>query len=396
MQPESISNTVELFGKIRTNQDLQAGKGDEGVADVLNGLFPFGSTSLNRLQLQQALDGISASESAGSSFSLSVPSAHFVEGLKLLADNELHPAFPAQAFAVVQHQLVGIVAGQLQSPDFLFQIGVEKALFPAGDAGLRHATPKSVMALTLDKVKSYYASTFRPDMTTIVIVGKVDPAQAKQQVEQAFAGWKAHGAKPDVNYAAVPANKPGQLQVPDSSASQDSVQLAQTIDVTRDDPQRFALNLGNEVLGGGFYASRLYHDLRDKNGLVYNVSTSFDLDKHRGTYTVAYGCDPDKVAAARTMVIRDLKQMQSEPVSRSDLKRAKGILLRQIPLGESSFGAIGGQLLTLATEDKPLDAMTIAAEHYLKLTARDVQQAYAKHIRLDDFVTAVKGPAPKG
>ena len=44
----------------------------------------------------------------------------------------------------------------------------------------------------------------------------------------------------------------------------------------------------------------------------------------------------------------------------------------------------------------PLDAMTIAGQHYLKLTAKDVQQAYAKHIRPDDFVTAVKGPAPKG
>lgn len=395
VQPESISDTVEVFGQIKTNQDLQAPKGEEGVADVLDGLFPFGSTSLNRLQLQQALDAISATASAGSRFSLAVPSAHFAEGIKLLADNELHPALPAQAFAVVRHQMAGIAAGQLQSPDFLTQLGLGKALLPANDPQLRHATPQDVMGLTLDKVRRYYASAFRPDMTTIVIVGKVDPAQAKRQVEQAFAGWKAEGARPEVNYAAVPASKPGQLQVPDSSASQDSVQLAQTIDVTRDDPQRFALNLGNEVLGGGFYASRLYHDLRDTNGLVYNVSTAFDLDKHRGTYTVSYGSDPDKVAAARAMVIRDLKQMQSEPVTETELKRAKGILLRQIPLGESSFGAIGGQLLSLATEDKPLDAMTIAAEHYLKLSAKDVQQAYAKHIHPNGFVTAVKGPAPK-
>ncbi len=396
VQPESISNTVELFGKIRTNQDLQAGKGEEGVAEVLGGLFPFGSTHLNRLQLQQALDGISASESAGSSFSLSVPSAHFAEGLKLLADNELHPALPPQAFAVVQHQLAGIVAGQLQSPDFLTELGLDKALLPANDPQLRHATPQNVMALTPDKVKSYYAATFRPDMTTIVIVGKVDPVQAKQLVEQAFGDWTADGAKPAVDYAGVPANKACELNVPDTSATQDSVQMAQTIAVTRNDPARYALYLGNEVLGGGFYASRLFHDLRDKRGLVYTVNTSFDLGKNRSTYAVSFGADPDKVAAARELVMQDLKQMQQAPVTETELKRAKGILLRQIPLGESSFGAIGGQLLSLATEDKPLDAMTIAAEHYLKLTARDVQQAYAKHIRPDDFVTAVKGPAPKG
>ncbi|SFL13863.1 M16 family metallopeptidase [Rhodanobacter glycinis] len=396
VQPESVSDTVEVFGNINTNQDLQAPKGEEGVADVLDGLFPFGTTDMNRLQFQQALDQISAHVSNGSSFSLAVPSAHFDEGIKLLAAGELHPALPAQAFAVVQHQTAAGVAGELQSPGTLLQLGLAKALFPAHDPDLRHPTPQSVMGLSLDKVKQYYAQAFRPDMTTIVVVGKVDPAQAKQAVEQAFGGWKASGPKPDVDYAAVPPNKVGQLHVPDSSAVQDSVTLAQTVNVTRDDPARFALNLGNQVLGGGFYASRFYHDLRDKAGLVYTVSSHFDLDKHRGTYNVSYGCDPDKVAAARAMVLRDLKQMQATPVSASDLKRAKGILLRQLPLRESSFGAIGHQLLTLSQQGKPLDAMTVAGEHYLKLTAKDVQQAYAKHIRTDAFVTAVKGPTPKG
>lgn len=396
VQPESISDTVQVYGEVQANQDLQAAKGEEGVDDVLGQLFQFGTTHLNRLQYQAALDNISAKASAGNRFSLAVPSAHFAEGIKLLADAELHPALPAQAFPVVQHQIAGLVAGQVQSPDFLADIGLDKALLPAGDPALRYATPQSVSSLSLDKVKQYYAQTFRPDMTTIVVVGKVDPAQAKQAIEQAFGQWKASGARPAVDYAAVPKNKPGQLQVPDKSASQDSVQMAQTIDVTRNDTDRFALNLGNEVLGGGFYASRLYHDLRDTRGLVYNVGTRFDLGKNRSTYTVDFGADPDKVKAASAIVVQDLKQMQSTPVSSSDLARAKGILLRQIPLGESSFGAIGGQLLQLSIEGKPLDAMTIAGEHYLKLTAPEVQHAYAKHIRPDDFVTAVKGPAPKG
>jgi len=396
VQPESISDTVTVFGRIKTNEDLQAPKGQEGVADVLEGLFGFGTTSLDRLKFQQALDEISAHESAGSSFSLAVPSAHFADGMKLLADNELHPALPAQAFAVVQHQQAGLVAGQIQSPGFLTELGLGKALLPASDSQLRYAKPEDVMGLTLDKVKQYYAQTFRPDMTTIVIVGKVDPAQAKQAVEQAFGAWTATGAKPDVNYAAVPLNKASELHVPDATSVQDSVKLAQNIDVTRDDPVRYALNLGNQVLGGGFYASRLFRDLRDKSGLVYTVGTRFELGKHRSTYTVSYGCDPDKVVAARTIVVKDLKEMQNEPVSDTDLKRAKGILLRQIPLGESSFGAIGGQLLSLSIQDRPLNAMTIAGQHYLQLTAPEVQQAYAKHIRADAFVTAVKGPEPKG
>ena len=396
VQPETISDTVELYGAVQTNQDLQAPKGEEGVADVLEGLFPFGTRQLDRLAFQQALDAISAHESAGSNFSLAVPSAHFAEGVKLLADNELRPTLPAQAFAVVQRQVAGAAAGVLQSPGFLFEQGLDKALLPANDPSLRHPTPQNVMALTLDKVKAYYAQTFRPDLTIIVVVGKVDPALAKKVIEQAFGDWKAQGPKPDTNYAAVPANRPGKLHVPDASAVQDSVDMAQTIDITFNDPARFAINLGNQVLGGGFYASRLTRDLREKHGLVYTVGVGLDARKHRGSYKVFFGCDPDKVAAASTLVVQDLKQMQQQPVSETELRQAKGILLRRIPLGESSFGAIGSQLLTLAQEGKPLDAMTIAGQHYLQLTAPEVQQAFAKYVRPDGLVTAAKGPAPKG
>ncbi len=395
VQPESISDTVQVYGKIKTNEDLQAPKGEEGVADVLDGLFPFGTTSLDRLRFQQALDAISARESAGSSFSLAVPSANFAQGMSLLADNELRPALPPEAFNVVQRQQAGFVSGQIQSPDFLLQLGLGKALLPTGDPQLRYAKPQEVMGLNLDKVKAYYARTFRPDMTTIVIVGKIDPERAKKIVEETFGAWKSEGAQPNVDYAAVPSNRSSHLYVPDNSASQASVHMAETIDVTRDDPVRFALNLGNQVLGGGFYASRLYRDLRDKSGLVYTVGTRFDLGKRRSTYTVSFGADPDKVAAAGAIVVKDLAEMQREPISASDLKRAKGILLRQIPLGEASFDAIGGQLLQLSIEDKPLDAMTIAGRHYLQLTAAEVRQAYAKHIRAQGFVTAVKGPMPR-
>ena len=395
VQPESISDTVTVFGRVRTNQDLQAAPGEEGIADVLDGLFPFGSASRDRLALRRALDDISASASAGASFSLAVPAAHFEQGMALLADNELHPALPERAFEVVRGQQAGFAAGQIESPDFLTQIGIARALLPAKDPALRYATPQNVQALTLDKVRQYYARTFRPDMTTIVIVGKVDPRQALQVVERTFGAWNASGPRPEVDYPPVPANPPGHLRVPDASAVQDSVQMTQTIDVTRDDPVRYALNLGNEVLGGGFYASRLYRDLRDRTGLVYTVDSSFSFDKHRGSYTVSYGCDPAKTAAAGALVVEDLKQMQTEPISAEDLLRAKSILLRQIPLSEASFGAIGGQLLTLASENRPLDALSIAARHYLQLGAAEVQQAYAQHIRPDAFVTAVKGPAPQ-
>lgn len=396
VQPETVSKTVEVYGQIKTNQDMQAPKGQEGVADVLGSLFEFGAADMNRLQFQTALDGISAHESAGDSFSLLVPSAHFNQGMKLLADNELHPAMPARAFMIMQHNQAGAAAGTIQSPDFLNNIHLDRALYPADFPGLRYATPKSIGSLSLADVKAYYDATFRPDMTTIVVIGDVTPEQARKAVEANFGSWKASGPKPDTNYPAVPMNKPSQFHTPDSSAVQDSVTLEHTVALTQNSPDRYAVTLGNEVLSGGVFASRLWRDLRVKGGLVYGVRSGLNLEKNTGTFDVSYGCDPDKVAKARAMVVRDIKQMQDAPVSADELHTAKGMVLRQIALSESSFGSIAGQLLNFSLEGKPLDSNAIAARKYLHMTAPQIQAAFRKYLHPDAFVTAVKGPAPKG
>ncbi len=394
VQREQVSKTVEVVGQIDTNQDLQAPKGQEGVSGVLGSLFNFGTTSMDRLEFQAALDAISAHESAGSSFSLAVPAANFTRGMQLLADNQLHPAMPEQAFAVMQKNQQGAVAGLNQSPDFLNNLHLDQALYPAGDPDLRYATPQSVANLTLKEVQQYYEQTFRPDMTTIVIIGDVTPDEARKVTEATFGSWKAAGPKPNTHYPAVPDNKASEFHTPDASAVQDSVTLAETIPMGYNSDGRLALYLGNQILGGGFDA-HLMQDLRSRAALVYGVGSSVSLQKHRGQFSVSYGSDPDKVAEARTMVIRDVKQMQTTPVTEAELHAAKGKMLRMLALGQSSFDSIAGNFLTLAMQGKPLDADAIAAKKYMVLTAPEIQGSFKKYVRPDGFVTAVKGPAPK-
>jgi zinc protease len=136
-------------------------------------------------------------------------------------------------------------------------------------------------------------------------------------------------------------------------------------------------------------------DLRVKGGLVYGVSSSVDLQKHRGRFSIDYGCDPDKVAEARTLVVRDVKQMQDTPVADAELHAAKGKMLRSLALGQSSFDSIASNFLGLSMQGKPLDADAIAAKKYMAMTAADIQAVFKQDLRPDGFVTAVKGPAPK-
>ncbi len=394
VQPESVSDTINVYGDIRSDSDLEAPKGQKGVDSVLSQLFDFGTTTLNRIQFQAALDAIGADESAGTGFSLQVLAQDFDRGVQLLADNELHPALPPRAFAIVQQQEAAYVAGQLQSPDYLAGRAEDRALFPQDDPVLRQETPGSVSGLTLQDVKSYYQQVFRPDLTTIVVIGKVTPAEAKAVIEKYFGSWQSSGPKPPTFLPAVPPNKFSATTVPDRSRVQDSVTLAETLGINRFNPDYYALELGNEVLGGGFYASRLGQDLRENSGLVYYVNSSVDAGKNRTKYSVTYGCDPDNVSKARVIVIRDLESMQTAPVAARPLDEAKALLLRRIPLSESSESSIAEGWISRSEIGLPLNEPILAGRRYLKLTAQQVEAAFARWLRPSDLVQVVQGPAP--
>jgi zinc protease len=173
------------------------------------------------------------------------------------------------------------------------------------------------------------------------------------------------------------------------------VVLAQQMNLNRFDPDYYPIQLGNHVLGGGFYATRLYHDLRQVAGYVYNVDVSMEASKTRASYTVKYGSNPENVSKARALIQRDLDQMRTQDVSPDELHLAKALLLRQIPLGESSEEAVAGGLLRRAVIGLPLDEPIVAAKKYFDLNAGDVKAAFARQIRLGDFVQVVRGPAPQ-
>jgi zinc protease len=396
VQHESVSRTVSVYGKIKSNPALQVPSGKEGADEVLAALFSYGTETLDRLSFQKALDDIAARESAGRSFTLKVLTGHFERGVQLLADNVRNPGLPEEAFKVVQQETIGSLSGLLKSPSYLSQRALISALYPKDDPTLRQATPETVKNLTLDDVRNYYRSVFRPDMTMIVVIGQVTPERARKVIGKYFGGWKAEGPKPQTDLPPVPPNKPSSSVVPDKSRVQDEVTLAVTAGITRSDPDYYTLQVGRHVLSGAFYATRLYRDMRERTGLVYAVEAFLDVGKTRSICGIFYACDPQNVSKAREIAVRDLRDMQMEQVTATELRQAKTLLLRQIPLSEASVEGIAGRLLYYALEDLPLDEQLRAARHYRAITAPQVRAAFARWIRTSDFVQITTGPAPQG
>jgi zinc protease len=394
VRSDRTSPTISVSGSIKHDFGLQTPPGKEGVADILGSLFSYGTETLDRLAFNKALDDIAANETAGYSFSVTVLKADFARGIELLADNELRPALPVSAFGVVKQQTAEFVAGNLQSPEYRTHRALDLALLPAADPALREVTPQSLANVSLADVKAFHGATVRPDLTTIVVIGDVSAEEARTVVARWFGDWRASGPKPNTTPAPVPANAPAAVAVADAEAVQDTVYLAEQLQLNRFDPDFYPLELGTHVLGGGFYATRLYHDLRQVAGYVYTVDVHLEAAKTRANYAVTYGCDPGNVSKARALIERDLDQMRTQEVSADELHQAKALLLREIVLNESSEEAVARGLLARAELGLPLDEPQIASRKFYALTAAQVRAAFERALRPHGWVQVVRGPAP--
>jgi zinc protease len=291
-------------------------------------------------------------------------------------------------------QFAQIVAGRNRSPGYLMQRSLRSALFPATDPSLRETTPASIQGITIEQVRAFQAATFRPDLTTIVVIGKVTPEQARATIEKYFGAWAATGPKPDIDLPAVPSNATATIAVPDATRVQDNVVLAESLALTRSNPDYYAMELGSALLGGGFYSSRLSIHLRKEAGLVYSVSSNMQIGKTRGIYLIDFASDPQNVTKAAAMAVKDVRGLQEQPAGAEELLRTKALMLRQIPLSEASINEIARGIINRDDLGLPLDEPTIAARRYIALTPQDVQNVFKKWIRPDDFVRVSQGPTP--
>ncbi len=392
VQPERASSAVVVSGTVLHDAGLEEPAGEAGVGSVVENLLPFGTTSYSRLGYQAQLDAIAATATAGYNFSLTVLRSHFERGLQLLADDELHPALPQAGFATVQAQQAAALAGEATSPNHLAAVAAANGLFPKGDPARHFASSQDVTQLTLDQVRAYYAKTFRPDLTTLAIVGDVTPAEARAVVERWFGAWRSSGPRPQVFPSPVADNAPAAQSIPANGRVQDTVSLRETLPLSNTDPDLAPLEVANTVLSGDF-SSLLYRDMRVTTGYVYFVQTGLATGRTRSTFDVAYACAPENLAKAQAVFLRDLRGVRSTPIGAERLLRAKARLVSTVALTGQSYSGLAQRFVYDASQGLPLDDDYRIARAELGASAQDVRVAAARWIRPDGFVQVLIRPA---
>jgi zinc protease len=392
--PESVSPAVVVKGKIDTEPVYFEPQGREGVASLTNELMRWGTTSYDRKAYEAETDAIAAHVDLGSTFGLTVTSEHFDRAMQLLADGMLHPAFPPAGFAVSKMKQLQALSAAEHLPAVHAAIAQDEALYAPGDPRRRRATVQSTAAISPADVRRWYAFAFRPDLTTISIVGDVSPSRARSIAQRYFGSWRPFGNRPSFNRASLPqrASTRQTITVTSPSLVQSQVTLEEVLPVRYGDPDYAALLLANTILSGEGTGSLLFKELRIRDGYVYSVDSKFDIDEGGATFSISYASDPKDVDLAQAAAVAILRRLQSVPLADVELERAKALLVASRILPLDSYEGIAGDALR-RTADGETPAQTDAFWHrVLALTPVQLQGALRRELQPGAFVRVILEP----
>ncbi|BCN40371.1 peptidase M16 [Alicycliphilus denitrificans] len=257
-------------------------------------------------------------------------------------------------------------------------------------------TAQTLANIEAADLQAFHARYLQACRARVSIVGALTRAQAQQLVQTLLSRLPA---PPPADCAPLPAvpevqplEKAVQEDIPFASA-QAHVLIGQPGFVRRD-PDFLALLVGNHILGGGGFTSRLTNEVREKRGLSYSVGSSFSPGLNAGAFVVGLQTRPDQAAQA-VRVTRDvLKRFVEEGPTEAELRAAKDNLIGGFALRIDSNRKLLANVVNIAWNGLPLDYLEHWTDRVQALTVADIRAAFQRKLQPARMVTVVVGGQP--
>ena len=369
-----------------------------GLAALTAEVMRKGTTTLSAQQLAQKIDFVGADLeiSADRDFSQAVAQARIQDRdlvLGLLADVVEHPTFAADEVGRAKSQTQAAI---LQSRDNPSTIADEH--FAALVHGAHpYARPvsgdeKSVGGLKGEDLIAFHRAYWRPNNAVLAVAGDVRADDVFAAVEKAFGGWERADvpARPPVASPELNGTRVRLLNKPDLTQSQVRIGY---VGLPRTTPDYFAVQLMNYILGGGGFASRLTAEVRAKQGLTYDVSTSWSYGVDPGTFEIETFTKNATVQQAIDATFAVVKQYRDLGPTADELAKAKSFYLGAFPFLFQSPGDVARQWLVAEFYGLGDDYFEKYRERMRAVTVEDVKRVAQKYLRTEPVVIVVAGRA---
>lgn len=382
--------TFELSGLIASSPTFEP-SGKAGIIDLASSVADYGSAAYPFALRHATTDNLGAFVQTGQSFSAQGMARDFSTIVNVIADGEEHPTFAEPWFDISRSQLANSLQSQSTISGVMINRAYAQLLSQPGDPALVQPTSDSVMSITQNDLLNFTKTYWRPDLTTIAVVGDVTPARVRAVFNAAFAGWHSIGAKPRTQLEAYKPQSGGHDFV-GTDSQQLYVRLGQSA-IARNSPDYDTFLVLNQILGaGGAFESRLWQALRQQRGLVYGVQSSLHAGRDRGDFRIELNVAPDHVVQAVSIVRDQLHRLQTTPVSATELAEAKDRLIGDALLREASADGETSQILNIAINHLPLNYYSTLNARYANITANDIERVAKTYLRPDALIQIYAGP----
>lgn len=362
-----------------------------GLSALTTNLINQGSSGITANQLAERLADTGAQYSAQSTRDMAVLHLKTLTSpaaMKQAADTFAaiinQPSFPNEAFEREKNQQLLAIAQAQESPEEIANLIVFKKLY----AGHPYAHPingtrETVSALKTDDIKYFYQRYFVGSNAIVVIVGAISSEQAHQLAQQLTGNLPKGQSAPVIPKA--PQLKTSERINVDFPSTQTVLRLAQ-IGIDHHDPDYFPLTVGNYILGGGALVSKLSHEVREKRGLTYDISSQFIPMPGNGPFLVSLSTQNKEVITALKVTQDTLNNFVTQGPNEAELLAAKQYLMGSFPLSLASNVNIANMLLRMAFYHLPDDYLDTYLARINAVTTAEIKRALQKQINLDQML----------
>ncbi|MBV9101488.1 MAG: insulinase family protein [Candidatus Dormibacteraeota bacterium] len=346
-------------------------------------------------EISETIEGVGGVLDAGTDreatvFWTRVPATELDRALRLLSDMVARPRFTADDVAKERQVVVEELRMYQDSPSDFVQTVFDEVMWPSHPLGRDVAgREETVRGFTREDCAEHMTVHARPETLVVSMAGGVETAHAQAMLERELEGWdeRQRPARPDPEPATAPEGDA--LRVTWRRVEQASV-LVGARAPSYLDPRRFAVDILNVVLGEGM-SSRLFLELRERRGLVYDVHSFAARLSDSGVLGIGFGAEPRRAPTALRAAVHELRELADQDVGEAELAKAKAYAKGRLALHLEGTSALceyaGQQLLLTGTILSPEHI----AECYDAVTAADVRNA-AQDVLRGGLRCAVVGP----
>ncbi|MEA9600626.1 pitrilysin family protein [Polynucleobacter sp. MG-28-Ekke-A2] len=381
--------------------------GKSGLADMVAGLMNYGvrgkKGALTEAQIADEIADL------GANIGLSVSGERAILRIRSLSRKDLRDravqlasamlSEPTYDSKIVEREKQRTITSLLEAetkPEFVLERRFKKSVYgnyPLADS----PTVKSVAAVSVNDLVQFHKQFYRSDRMIVSIVGDIDRAQAEEIVKALLKQIPASGqpiAKlPELERSPVEPLAQREIQIPFDS-QQAHIAMGMTA-VARNNPDYFPLLVGNYVLGGGGFVSRLMAEVREKRGLAYSVFSYFIPGKENGIFQAGLQTKSDQAALALEVMSSTTAQFIADGPTPSELMAAKANLVNGYPLRIDNNRKLLDNLSSIAWNGLPLDTMDVWTKQVEAVTLEQVKTAFQKYLAMDRMKIIVLGAKNK-